>query len=224
MKVVLYDSFEDGFYDQDGAGELTIPNGWRVTWRHDPKEGVLDRPEMDQEYTGDGDTGIRTGRYGSKMALAYATFDACLYRQLGAMDVGKVVTAEVWTRFYTRNAGNNNTGAINMCIGIDPYGGTDMESPAVIWSNWIGEDSDKDWHGEGWRPLRVEVTAKSTEVTVFLRGMCRWAVTTSAVFFDDVTVEAEADSNGGEDTALRELLSASLKQLITILYQLEEAL
>lgn len=39
---------ERGFYDQDGAPEVTIPVGTQMFWLEDPgAEGVLDRPEMD---------------------------------------------------------------------------------------------------------------------------------------------------------------------------------
>jgi len=45
---VYLNACERGFYDQDGASEITIPVGTELFWIEDPTaKGILDRPEMD---------------------------------------------------------------------------------------------------------------------------------------------------------------------------------
>ena len=46
-KVVHQNNCEQGFYDQDGEGPLTIPIGTQVTWLQGEGEGCNPRPEMD---------------------------------------------------------------------------------------------------------------------------------------------------------------------------------
>jgi hypothetical protein len=54
-------------------------------------------------------------------------------------------------------------------LGIDPTGGTDMNSPNVVWSenrnNFVGEDGGR----IGWSNVRTSATAQSGVITVFAR-------------------------------------------------------
>lgn len=188
MKTLLSDSFETGFYDQDGKPELTVPIGWRCAWVEDPKEGILDRPECDYEFKDRGDWRIRTGKYGARVATAFATHKAALRRQVTVPYVSGVLCLKAWIQHCSVH-NDGKKGAIAQRVGIDPFGGLDFLSDRIRWSDWIGQDSHPEWGGETWKLLEVctEAVGTSSKATLFLMSECRWPVRTNAAFWDDIT-------------------------------------
>jgi len=80
-------------------------------------------------------------------------------------------------------------------IGIDPTGGTDRNSPAIIWSpmtsgqQWYdltpGYDAE---HPSRYTDIKVSARPQSDHVTVFLEAGCNNAITWTIYAFDDVYV------------------------------------
>lgn len=190
-EIVFEDSFEGGFYDKDGIGELTCPNGWEPAWEDGPQssQGYLVRPEYDAEDLEGGDSRVKSGRYGAKIAAASATINAVLHRRI-AVEPGMNLEATAFVQYYTHHPDGSEAG-LAMQVGIDPHGGADFLSDEVVWGEWHGQDDPDDWDGTTWRLVAVQATAASANVTVFLHAANRWRSRTSAAFFDDVQVKGE---------------------------------
>jgi hypothetical protein len=76
------------------------------------------------------------------------------------------------------------SGDVRVSVGIDPTGGTDATSAAVIWSV-------PDTVTDGYRALSVQATAQGAQVTVFVRGETAPAsAETALVYVDDAVLTA----------------------------------
>ncbi|MGQ9786333.1 MAG: hypothetical protein ACUVSJ_07720, partial [Anaerolineae bacterium] len=64
-------------------------------------------------------------------------------------------------------------GTVGRRIGIDPTGGTDPTSPAIVWSSEIWNKFDSCPH-KICRELQVQATAQNTTITVFIRIAATW--------------------------------------------------
>ena len=175
----IRDGFEGGFYLYNGVNELECPNGWAPVWSHDPEDGVLDQPE----YKPAGTAQIRNGEGAAAIHSRYTTLDGALYRTFEAKAVG-AVSASVWMLKTEDGMGHG------MRIGIDPAGGNDHTSSAIVWSDWYSQNSD-DYEQDAWRERSVEAIAQSNLVTVFLRSKADFAANSTNAHFDDVLFSAE---------------------------------
>ena len=75
-----------------------------------------------------------------------------------------------------------------LSVGLDPFGGTNARSSAVVWN--------EDGATEQWRAVAVEATALSSRVTVFVvvnlgsvPGGCAWPLQSMYGWLDDATLE-----------------------------------
>ena len=106
-----------------------------------------------------------TAHSGSKFFGAYAYNSTCsgLLTQTLSVPNGSY-RASVWSRvFHTYNDPNACTNR----IGIDPTGGTDPNSPNVVWSAWDTQSRTafSEWH----EISTLSVTAAAGTCTVFLQ-------------------------------------------------------
>jgi hypothetical protein len=76
-----------------------------------------------------------------------------------AVPTGSTYTIRVWTMVDSHLSGTS--GNMQARVGTDSTGGTDFESPSVVWSSW--NDEEETWHEQ-----TVAATAGSDVVTVFL--------------------------------------------------------
>jgi hypothetical protein len=84
--------------------------------------------------------------------------------------------------YFDKESGTS--GDVHVSVGIDPTGGTDATSTAVIWSV-------SDTLTDEYRALSVQTTAQGAQVTVFLRGETDPASTeTALVYVDDAALTA----------------------------------
>jgi hypothetical protein len=84
--------------------------------------------------------------------------------------------------YFDKESGTS--GDVHVSVGIDPTGGTDATSTAVIWSV-------SDTLTDEYRALSVQATAQGAQVTVFLRGETDPASTeTALVYVDDAALTA----------------------------------
>ena len=90
---------------------------------------------------------------------------------------------DTWYRFSDGQPG------MDVGVGIDPTGGTDWTSPAVVWT-W------KSYYDEPWA-LELEVPDCGSTVTVFLRSVTRWPFKHCDAYWDDaVGLERDAGMRG----------------------------
>ena len=176
----IIDGFERGFAPFGGVGELTVPEGWTPAWVQGTEEGVLVRPEFKPA----GAPQVRSGLGAVAIHSSYATIDGAIYRQFETPR-GTTVTVHVWMMKEAPEDGHS------MRVGIDPTGGVQFTSTAVVWSEWYSQYS-ADWLAKEWRDRVVETTAASNMITVYLHSKVDIATEGSHAHFDDLTLEYQA--------------------------------
>ena len=133
---VYYDGLEQGFYDQDGVDELTLPVKHRVKW--DPARPC---PEMDSKRASAGHSEIYEGQYSAVGFLPYAKFRWWVYTtQPIAVDRGKRTRASVQVMVVSHGMEGDpsKAGDCGMRSGLSPATTEDPESPTIVWSSWHG--------------------------------------------------------------------------------------
>jgi hypothetical protein len=176
----ITDGFENGFAPFGGVGELTVPTGWTPVWVQGTQAGILVRPEFKPAGTPQ----IRTGLGAVAIHSAFATIDGAIYRQF-EVPRGSAVAIKTWMMKEATEGGS-------ACqIGIDPTGGIQHTSAAIVWSEWYSQYAT-DWSAGGWRERVAAATAASNVITVFLRSKADVAVEGTHAHFDDFSIEYEA--------------------------------
>ncbi len=100
--------------------------------------------------------------------------DGGVYQQLVATP-GQPYTVKAWIKVHSPEVTGNAEGF----FGIDPTGGTDPNSPNILWAS-------KPW--EYWSQDAWTVTAQSSTITVYLRGRSTRSGQTAYIWVDDMEV------------------------------------
>jgi hypothetical protein len=189
--VLFRSSFDEGFYDYEEIGALTVPDGWVPVWVERGPDTPLDqlnRPEYDFKDIELGHTEVRTGRYAASIFTVFSTHDAALYRRFSVAP-GRRVRASVWAMGVSHDQASRS-GGLGMRIGIDPTGSTDPHAPTVeyglFWSAHLA-----DWREGEWRQVEVEAIAQADTITVFLASVSDWPVNVNASHWDDLLIQVE---------------------------------
>jgi hypothetical protein len=166
--VLVNPGFEEGFSDR-GAGEVSVANGWFPWYQDGPgqNEGYYRRPEYKPEDAARyGTRRIHSGNWAQKFFNTYSTHNAGILQQV-KVTTGSKLTFSAWVQVWSSQNADPSTvkdpGNYHVYIGIDPTGGTDWNSPNVVWSEPRMEYNT-------WMRLEVKATAKAGTITVFLRG------------------------------------------------------
>jgi hypothetical protein len=182
-------TFDEGFYDYHGIGELTCPVGWTPAWVEDPREGILDRPEYDLKDASRGHSEVRTGDHAANFFNVHATHNGCLYRKF-FVGKGSLVRASVWCMNVTHDD-RGGDGGHGMRIGIDPTGGTEHTADTVVYGDyWSSYMKDQGWEERKWHQVETEAVSQVDEVTVFLHAQCDYPVDINASHWDDFEIDA----------------------------------
>ena len=146
--------FEDGFK----------PNGVGLGWNSFVLNGnVTFANTMEYYWPGAEHTEGET----SQLIISKTAFTAGVYQQIGGVtpDVPYAAKAAMLT-FFESPAPPTNDGTMQKLVGIDPYGGTNPNSPNIVWS-------PVDDHDEGpWVDVRVAAVAQASTITLFVRVNC----------------------------------------------------
>ncbi len=135
-----------------------MPAGWKPWW-------VKERPtDVNPEYKpAEFSDRVRSGSRAAQYFSFWTTHKAGL-RQTVTVPENATVTFSIWGTSWITEQDNSTVsdGAAtpNMRIGIDPTGGTNIYSEAIVWS---GFQQTKDVYGL----FTVEAQAQGTQVTVF---------------------------------------------------------
>ena len=167
-------------------GEIFVPEKWTAYWKegppvpHDPTNtGGYGRPEMhviNKEPPFLTPPRIYDGTRSLKFFTFYRIHDAGLYQQVPGFTLGDRVKVTGWahawssTRDDAFTSDTDGDGAENFTfrVGIDPYGGTDPWSDAIVW----GPGAHIYDTFEQIPP--VEVSALAETITVFVRSSVLW--------------------------------------------------
>lgn len=182
-------------YDGDGINETCerakMPDGWHPRWLPDGTEQWIIMPE----YTASTPDQVNPDRVrsGDKSLHYWSTWsrhETAVHQQIDAVPNG-IYCFSAWGHAWTDDMDEDwysatpdrpwHDGQLYQRIGIDPTGGTDWQSPNVIWS---ASRKQYDYFGE----FTVSATAAASKITVFLYSANSVPVRFNDVYWDDAAL------------------------------------
>ncbi|MCC6614548.1 MAG: LysM peptidoglycan-binding domain-containing protein [Anaerolineae bacterium] len=184
---LLRDGGMEGSYTARGRVDFNFPADWNIWYASAPHtEDWMNLQPVAFPHNGPGPN-PQSGSRALNMNRGYATFTAAVYQQVTVTANANLV-ASAWAYLKTCNLapGFDNCGSAVESgaytrIGVDPSGGTDPNSPGIVWS---GNSQPHD----RWEQMTVSATAAGTSVTVFLYVTQRWPSDLNNVYFDSASL------------------------------------
>ncbi len=197
-------------YDHDGINETceraNMPAGWHPRWLPDGTEPYIIMPE----YTASTPDQVNPDRVLSgEKSLHYWSFwsrhESAVHQQVTAVP-GATYCFSVWGHAWSDRSSDDwysatpdrpdDDGQLYQKVGIDPTGGTDWQSPTVIWSD---AHKQYDYFGE----FVITATAQAEQVTVFMWSRAEVPVKHNEVYWDGAFLSAATlDTDGTEVAAM----------------------
>ena len=178
--------FEDPYPTFDGAPVRRVANGW-VPWHVLATADMPTFQNAQPEYApaAPDRARIRNGNNAQLYFSFFATHDGGIYQRVTGITSGTEmrfsVYAYVWSSTFTDVELSEEDGDVLLQVGIDPTGGTDGESNAIVWSTLIEQY-------DAYREYSVITTANSSAVTVFVRSTVGFPVQNSHIYLDDAVL------------------------------------
>jgi len=201
VNILQNGNFEGGAgratFNGQAYGEISVPLGWTAFWdetKSRPEMKVIGAvaPYLDPPRVAEGKQAVQWFSF-------YRDHDAGLYQRV-SVPAGATLylsaLAHVWysqrddprkSEYHYDSAPDtwyrfsDGQPGMDVGVGIDPTGGTDWTSPAVVWT-W------KSYYDEPWA-LELEVPDCGPTVTVFLRSVTRWPFKHCDAYWDDASLE-----------------------------------
>ncbi|RMH00522.1 MAG: hypothetical protein D6706_03785 [Chloroflexi bacterium] len=161
--------------------------GWSPWWADSPRNETWQNimPEYTQSTTAEVNPDrVRSGDKSQHYFSFWSTHIAGLYQQVTAT-VGARYCFTVWGHAWSARTSSDfysdpdpDNGELIQKIGIDPAGGTDWQSPTIIWS-----DAREQYDTFGL--FRVEAVAQASKITVFMYSSAAQPVKHNDVYWDD---------------------------------------
>lgn len=188
--------FEQPYISLDGDSPRQVAQGWQA-WNLSASDGMSFSDNLQPEYYAASDAGNRVGnaniRSGGDAQLYftyYATHTAGLYQTVSGVTAGTEYTFSAylyaWSTSFDDAASSAGDGGLVVQVGIDPTGGTDPESAAIIWSETGAPQYDS------YVQYSVAASAEGSTLTVWTRSTVSAPVRVNAVYVDDASLSAEA--------------------------------
>lgn len=164
---------------------IQMPTDWHPFWRDNPRDdptmNIL--PEYKPGELWETPPRVNSGERSQHYFSFYSTHEAGMYQQVTAVPGGQYCFS-AWGQAWSANTtlpdytSTDDHGFLYQKIGIDPTGGTDWQSPNVVWSE---ARLQYDVFGQ----FMVQTTAVSSTMTVFLHSRPQWPVKHNDVYWDD---------------------------------------
>jgi LysM repeat protein len=179
--------FEGTYTQRNGRADFNIPADWNVWVATSPRtESWMNLEPVAFPHNGPGPS-PQSGSRAMNFNKGFATFTVALYQQATVTPNSNLIAtafAQIKTCNVAPNADNCGSavesGAYTR-IGIDPTGGTDPNSPSIVWST-NAQPHDR------WDQMTVNATAQGGTVTVFLYSTQRWPSQLNNTYFDSATL------------------------------------
>jgi hypothetical protein len=191
MQKIYSTSFNNGFYDWKGIGEVTVPTLSTPTWSQGSPAGNKNRPEYDAKDATLGQPEVLTAPYAANFFWVHSSGDGAIVFEV-PVEPGAEVEADVQCMGV-------GTGGMTIGISTEPIaeGGQAedyLETLDVDWGEWWSSDVPH-WEERKWEPVVSQpVVATHERVWVILRGTARDALPFFGAHFDDLNVWADADA------------------------------
>lgn len=172
---LLNPDFESGFHQPTGEGELTVGTGWYPDWNR-----AMRRPEWVPHRTSELESPVPiqvAGGWSQKMFVTYGKMDGWIRQDIDVEpDAWYKITAWVYMR------SEDNSGDVSAFICVNPWGDWNALDRTTV----CGKEVTK---YDQW--VQVEVIAPSfgDRISIFLRGVAKWAMRWNDVYWDMVEVE-----------------------------------
>ena len=179
--------------------------GWTPWWRsHDPADPdhIIRMPEYkpaDPDFTDP--VRVRTGEAAQQYFTFFSTHEAGFYQQV-TVTAGLDYCFSIWGHSWSAQDDDDaysgpDDGELMQKVGIDPTGGTNWQSPDIIWTEPI---TQYDVYGQ----FAVTATAQAPTITLFVYSQPRFAVKHNDVYWDDAFVPARIAVSIDHSTSILE--------------------
>ena len=193
-REVYRDSFEGAWYDQDGATEVTIPEGHSVVWAADSPRPEMDRKDKETQPE------VYDGRYAGVGFHRYTAFSWWLYSDPINVTAGLSTRAKVAVMILTKGIGDNPEaiGDAGMRLGIAPATAdvSNVDNSEIVWSEWRSvRDTDADRGNQGaWAVLTTpSFVPQVGRVQLIIQCNANVAASISAGHYDLEIIEQYTD-------------------------------
>lgn len=181
-----YDDWRIGDCNYLSCGRAQMAAEWHPFWRTDQREKPWDyiMPEYKPSLPHETPPRVRSGEKSQHYFSFWSTHEAGMYQQVTAVPGGQYC-ASVWGHAWSDSTSSDflsgdphDDGDLYQRIGIDPTGGTDWQSPDIIW----GEPRQQ---YDEFGLFLVEAIAESDTITVFTWSKPSYPVKHNDVYWDD---------------------------------------
>jgi LysM repeat protein len=196
--------FEPPFQTVSGEPPRVVAQGW-TPW-HITGSGTSFSELIQPEYYPASDTEsglgiprIRSGNDAQQYQTFFATHTGGVYQRVTAVTPGTnyrfQVYAYVWSTALDNVDLSENPGGVIVQVGIDPTGGTNPESTAIVWSDAGSPQYD------AYFPYEVSAPVQGSAVSVFVRSTVSAAVKNNVIYLDDASLTVAGGTPVGANTA-----------------------
>lgn len=183
--------FEGQFIVVGGDSTLQVAAGWQA-WHLPPPAGAPNSVNLRPDYQSAPPNRIRTGSGAQQYDTFFATHTGGILQTVSVTQ-GNRLQFSAFVYLYSSASFEDIDNSVDpqglsVSLGIDPNGGTNGNSPSIIWS------TAQEYYDE-YREVSVTTNALSNTVTVFVRTTVNNAPGLHQVFVDDaVLVVVPSDS------------------------------
>ncbi|MBN2304362.1 MAG: LysM peptidoglycan-binding domain-containing protein [Anaerolineae bacterium] len=182
--LLLNPGFEEPYAAIGGDSSLTVASNWQPwSWPQGASSSINAQPEYKKAPS----ERIRSGSAAQEYNTFFATHTGGVYQRVPVAPGTELrfsIHVYVWSSatFADPNVSEDPNDVL-VRVGIDPTGGTDGTSAAIIWS------LPTEFYDE-YRELSVTATAQGTAVTVFVESAPQGFVGVNNIYLDDAVLNA----------------------------------
>lgn len=178
--------FEQPFATFDGQPPRQVASGW-TPWHVSAPAGSPSFFNAQPEYmpTAPNAARIRSGNDAQTILSFFATHHGGVYQRVTGVTPGTTlrftVYAYVWSSTFDNVNLSEGDGDVLVSVGIDPTGGTNGQSAAIVWSTPVEQY-------DAYNAYTVQAAAASSAVTVFVRTTVGVPVKHNNIYLDDASL------------------------------------
>jgi hypothetical protein len=186
--LLLNPDFEGDFAQYGNYGAAIVAEQWAPWWLEQSQDDPAWRNRA-PEYrpAAPYESRIFSGSNAQHYFSYYGTHVAGIYQQVDGIAPGAKLRFSIWGHAWAGDgsdpAHSEGGGPMHMRVGIDPAGGVDPFSPAVIWSE---EQNPLDV----WSSFAIEAQATGDQVTVFTYSAPEYPTQHNDVYWDHASLVA----------------------------------
>ena len=186
--LLVNPGFENPYNTVDGEPPREVAQGW-APWHVPAVSGSPTFANLQPEYepTAPDTSRILEGNNAQLIRSFFATHDGGVFQRVEGIETGTTVgfsvSAYVWSTTFDEVDLSEEDGDVFVQVGIDPTGGTDGQSNAIVWSEAGVEQYD------AYHDYSVEAEAAGNAITVFVRTTIGVPVKNNHIYLDQATLD-----------------------------------